>query len=532
MNTQAMPALAQALVGVLPDQAVRSLMQALGNCQQPVSSRGGLNIQQPVATSNQGLVSPGQWSPASVPSGYIPSSSAGSRDIKPTSGFLVNQQFSLADIPKPAGFTTSPYTSNFYGGAQFSFPIDQTFTINNVFPGPTVNYGGATNFQFAAGDTLNFRHAMFDSLTIGGTTIYGSPITINNGGFGQPGGPGSPGSAGMPGQPGAVGTPGTPGTQGADGRPGSPGIGRPGAAGKPGQRGQDGLPGPPGQPAAPLPGGGFPSGGTTIIGAINFPSRSIQYLEGVKVFLMPVRTKLDIPAELSESDFTTTDIPTSWVINNTAESGNTSIDLSLATTDIDCQNVTGATISGSITPSVSGGITLNQDSAADISVPTYSGVSASYTGSGQLTITFSIPSSVTIGAISFDPDTCTVSQPTATLGYTNKSVTVNLPAISASLQQGSSITVPGGFTANHNLSVAASHNLTVALQSTTSTTEVVTGVAATTADLNVSSLSIEPGPDNQAVFTGFTSPGSTEELVMTDAVLITTVNRKTAVVFA
>jgi len=39
-DTQAAPQIVKALAGVLPDGAVRQLMQALGNCNQPFTSRG------------------------------------------------------------------------------------------------------------------------------------------------------------------------------------------------------------------------------------------------------------------------------------------------------------------------------------------------------------------------------------------------------------------------------------------------------------------------------------------------------------
>lgn len=525
MNTQAMPALAQALAGVLPDQSVRALMQALGNCQQPVESRGGLNVQQPVYTTGTGLVTPGQWSPSSVPAGYLPTSSSLARRMPfsaaPT--FQLYQTFSPVDIPSPPGFSTGAYTSNFYGGAQFAFPIDQTFTINNVFPGTTANYGGATNFQFAAGDTLNFRHAMFDSLTIGGTTIYGSPITFG-GGFGQPGGPGSPGSRGMPGQPGAVGTPGRPGVAGI---PGSPGIGSPGTPGRPGQRGQDGLPGPPGQPVSfPPAAAPFVGGDLNIIGAPNFPGRVIQYLEGVQVFLMPVRTNLSIPAEVSNESFTTANIATSYQLNSTAGNGPIDLNLSLATTNITVPNITGVTISGTVQPALSGSLTLTRDSSLDIQIPTYSGVSG---GGGSITFGIQVPTSVTISEITFDPDNCTISQPTATLNTQTQNVTINLPAIT--LQSGSTITVPGGFTFNNTLHVSAGHDIKATLETgTASVAEVVTGVDAT-GKIDFSNISIEPGSTNETVLTGFKAQNGTNELVLTGVNALTTVKRKTAVVF-
>lgn len=529
-----MPALAQALAGVLPDQSVRALMQALGNCQQPVSSRGGLNVQQPDSTNSQGLVNPGQWSPASVPQGYLPTSSAGSNRYPISSSPGVNyNSYTLADIPQPPGFTSSSFSANFYGGAQFSFPIDQTFTLNNVFPGPSVNYGGSTSFAFAGGDTLNFRHAMFDSLTIGGVTIFGSPPT-SGGGFGLPGGPGSPGSSGVPGQPGATGSPGLPGPglPGRDGAPGAPGIGFIGRQGRPGQRGRDGLPGPPGQPAFAPPTGGSGGGSIdiTIVGAPDFPSRSIQYLDGVSVFLQPVRSKVEIPAELSSADFTTEDIPTSYKIDTSKGSFEADLNLTLATADIEVPSITGATISGSITPSLTGGVTITRDTSADISIPDYSNATVQGSGS-SVTFSIEIPTSVTLSAISFDPDTCTISQPTATLSTTTKSVTIQLPDFTGSLTASGTISVPGGFTSKNDFGISASHNLSVSLETgEPSVTEAVTGVSGS-ATVDASNLSITAGNDSVSAFTAINPPASSSELLMTDVTVFTSVSRKTAVVF-
>ena len=51
-----MPALAKALTGYLPDAAVRQLMQALGNCNQPMTSRAVQNFQPPEQIGNRGGV--------------------------------------------------------------------------------------------------------------------------------------------------------------------------------------------------------------------------------------------------------------------------------------------------------------------------------------------------------------------------------------------------------------------------------------------------------------------------------------------
>lgn len=513
MNTQAMPALAQALAGVLPDQSVRALMQALGNCQQPVSSRGGLNVQTPQNTNSLGLVSPGQWSPGSVPSGYLPTSSQFSQNA---------QYFAFlpADIPQPPGFTTAGYTANFYDGASFSFPIDQTFTVNNVFPGTTVNYGGSTNFQFAGGDTLNFRHAMFDSLTIGGTTIFGSPVTFG-GGFGLPGGPGAPGAPGVPGAPGT----GTPGTAGSPGAPGLPGRGLPGMRGVAGQRGADGLPGPPGQPAAPSEGGGM--SGPVVVPPV-LPTRAFSYVDGVSIFFNPIRVNLTIPGELTGDSFEVVDIPAGYTLKTDGKSGE--VDTSNLTVASEIVNTTipvaeGVELGGQL--SIEGGISFSEST---VSIPTYTGVSL--TGSLSVPV-YNGPASIKyVTGVTFDPDTCQLTVDYATANFSNSTKNVDASSLTASLQSGPNIEVLQPSEPTHNLTINSS-GLSASL--TSSNMEIgIPSNFSISGNIGISlgeNASLSPSNETVSVVANFTPPDSTKQLVMTGATVLLTTSRGNAVSF-
>lgn len=520
MNTQAMPALAQALVGVLPDQSVRALMQALGNCQQPVSSRSEVNFQPNYNTNigsgaERGLVQPGRWSPASVPGGYIPTASEfGFYNYNPSLNTYV-------DIPSPPGMTINGPTNNFYGGSQFAFPMDQTFNIQNVYPGPTMNVGGSASFTNIQGDNVVFKNAMFDSITVGGTTIYGSPVSFTSS-FGGIGSPGTPGAVGRTGVPGVAGTPGRPGLNAP---PGLPGQGIPGRAGRPGERGLDGLPGPPGQPTyAPPPSAVGP--GVTVIPP-PFPSRVIQYLEGVTVFHQPVRKKLEIPAKLSDEDFQTVEIPENYSLsaeNVTLDVSNLSVGVANSTvytvkqaTGITPGTLTGYTCGGTISPQ-----------GSQVSVPTYSGVTLS--GTPTVSVPTANQSSITyVTGVTFDAENCSVDVDFATLSFTNTEYSVN--NFSATLDQGSNLSI-------FNLS-GISHTLSYERYNTYSLVygdEVNFSVPSSlnltgNASLALNNQSLTPSEEKHTVFIGITPPENIEELVMTDATVTTTVNRKTAVTF-
>lgn len=181
-----MPALAQALAGSLSEPALRQLMQALGNCQQPLTHRGEINLQPPYSTGPGGLVRPGTWSPNAF------------GDLLPTAGQNVT-----VDI---AG-SKNLVTNNNYGGHQFHFPLNQYFAYNNYFGGDTFNVAGDSVFNNSYHNTLESYTADIDFLTV-------KNIFINN-----------PASPGMPAGP--AGEPGAPGGGGGEGGavPGFPGGG-------------------------------------------------------------------------------------------------------------------------------------------------------------------------------------------------------------------------------------------------------------------------------------------------------------------
>lgn len=134
MNTQNMPALARSLTGSLPQQAVRQLMQALGNCNQDVNQRGGMNVQ-PTYRLQNGVVGDGTWNPSQYP-GLIPNAGEFSDNI--------------INIPGVPGYTNSPWNSVFYGGNQFSFPTSQEFAVNNFYGGASTKLGGNIEMDFVS----------------------------------------------------------------------------------------------------------------------------------------------------------------------------------------------------------------------------------------------------------------------------------------------------------------------------------------------------------------------------------------------
>ena len=541
-----MPALVQALTGVLPDTAVRGILQALGNCQLPVQSRGAVSFQPPQqtiggATANfgQGLIQGGQWSPAAVPPGYLPTSSAVANAYPfDVSSLLGGGSNFYVDIPQAPGFSTAPFTSNFYGGAMFSFPTDQTFNVNNVFPGPTFNIGGSTTFNSIGGDTLFFKNAMFESLTIGGTTIGPGTGMPTGGGFGQPGAPGAPGSPGVPGLPGTAGLPGLPGTAGAPGPPGTGTPGLPGSPGADGRDGRDGLPGAPGRPAAPSDsgsGGGLGGGGTAPL-----PTRSIEFLTGVSVFVAPVREKLSIPGQLTTADFSTAEIPDGYELD-VGENGG-AVDLSKVTvsasksTSHTIKQVSGATFNGTFATQVTGTISLSPGSS--VSIPTYSGVTLTPAGSTKFSVTqyTNMPSTIVTG-VTFDPDTCTLTVDTVNLTTETKSITATSErSYTATLNAGaaiSAVSASAGFT--HNLSIAAPTGLGVTINygpdiSVTTPTAFTVGGEAS---ISLEGATLTPSESTTEVLTGISAaPAATESLVVTDVNAVTTTSSGFAVTFA
>jgi hypothetical protein len=174
MFTQSMPALAQALSGALPEAALKQLMQSLGNCQQPLTHRGAINLQPPDATGVGGLATPGTWRASDY------------NNLFPKAGDNV-----YVDIAGNT-YNNSPTTNtNNYGGNQFSFPINQAFNYNTYYGGDTFNVGGNSTFENTTVNNLRAGDTFVDNLITNNITIINP-----DGGGGSGGGQGDGGGQG------------------------------------------------------------------------------------------------------------------------------------------------------------------------------------------------------------------------------------------------------------------------------------------------------------------------------------------------
>ncbi len=187
MLTQTMPALIQAMQGTLPPDALKQLTQALGNCNQPLTHRGDVNIQ-PTTPGNKNGVYGGYDDPPWPPDW--------DRSLIPDINNITNNN--MVDMP---GFNSGDWNTNNYAGSQFYFPTNNAFNLNNYYGGDTTNIGGNSYFDNTTTKNLN-------TTNINTTTINNSPI------------PGAPGPAGPAGGRGAGGVPGFPGGFGGGGRAG------------------------------------------------------------------------------------------------------------------------------------------------------------------------------------------------------------------------------------------------------------------------------------------------------------------------
>lgn len=267
MLTALMPAMANALRGVMTDQQTRGLMQALGNCNQPLVHNG------PMAVTPQ-----------------LPRSTGG--------GTYNGDYWSWQDYGDIVNINNGGDT--FVGGDSFthinnSFPIFNNFNnsthnlsttnLNNTF---NYNYGGDSFYDFS--DRTTIRLGDIFNITNQGDTIFN---LINNP-PGQRGERGAEGRAGRDGRDGRDGTQGSRGETGPQGEPGPPGLSIIGPAGPQGQEGppgKDGLQGPAGPP-----------GITTVIyvGEPGTGGVSKQVLTGVKLKTIEVEYVDSVDVTCSE----------------------------------------------------------------------------------------------------------------------------------------------------------------------------------------------------------------------------------------
>lgn len=169
MLTQAVPSIIQAIGSTLPNETVKSLTQALGNCVQPLTHRGSLNIQPNILGNRRGVYTGKNWSSSKY------------ADILPSAG-----SEAFADIP---GYKAGDWNSVNYDGSQFYFPTDNYFNTSNFYGGDTTNIGGDTNFQ-----NVNVQNLTVNNLT----------VTEGGGQNGTDGRDGGRGEAGPPGDPGSI----------------------------------------------------------------------------------------------------------------------------------------------------------------------------------------------------------------------------------------------------------------------------------------------------------------------------------------
>jgi hypothetical protein len=234
MFTQAMPALVNAMSGSMSQNAIRQLMQVLGNCNQPLEHRGPISVNPSPLQSERGVYDGGRWDPMAFNVPPVSSGAAGG-----------------------GGGSLNFFQGGGLGGGQFGFSVINGGSIfnNNSFVdagggGGGSFAGGPLNFQtnngFFGGDGFFFNtDASFITNNFPVQIIFGTP------GFpGGPGAPGFPGRDGLPGIPGGPGIPGAPGGGGSglDGRDGRDGIAI--AIGRPGRPGERGAAGAAGQPGA------------------------------------------------------------------------------------------------------------------------------------------------------------------------------------------------------------------------------------------------------------------------------------------
>jgi len=173
-DTQAAPQLVKALTGVLPDGAIRQLMQALGNCTQPYSSRAATNIQPNNSLGNRnGVYTGGRWNPSDYP-GLIPAAGL------PQGSY---------ELPSQGGYTSGDWNMSNYGGNSFYFPSSSDFNLNSYFGGPTFNVGGNTTFENQNVVNQTVTNQVAQNITV--QSINGIPV---GGGGGAPSGsaPGDP----------------------------------------------------------------------------------------------------------------------------------------------------------------------------------------------------------------------------------------------------------------------------------------------------------------------------------------------------
>lgn len=233
MLTQLMPAMARAFGNSISDQQLRSLMQALGNCNQPLEHRGEVALpqQMPRGSGNGGMFNGDYWNWTEYGDLVNPGN-----NINLNTGNPINVNGDTVTYPNNADGGNYVVNRGNRGGNNYFSDSNSFNEVSNF----AYNYGGDAFFDMSDRSTIRLG----DIFNQAGDTVIN---LINN----PPGRPGRDGRDGRDGLDGLDGRAGERGEAGVPGQRGAPGLGFIGPAGPPGQTGpagQDGLQGPAGPP--------------------------------------------------------------------------------------------------------------------------------------------------------------------------------------------------------------------------------------------------------------------------------------------
>lgn len=503
MLTQAMPALVKALTGVLPPAAVKQLTQALGNCNQPLTHRGDVQITPPQVTTRNGLVSgfrnggiPGAtgWSPQQY-SNFLPQAG-------------VDNQWAQYEM---AGFNSqNTWNQSNYGGNTFNLPLNQQFAINQYFGSPTFvvngfmttdgfNTGqlGATGaaIPIINGMPMPFMPPMFGP--VGVPFLPWPTPTAPGGGFGPTGPfvpPGTPPSP-LPPNPYPAPPPGFPTTA-------------PGPAGPPGAPGAAGAPGAPGSPGGVTP--GYPGGApVSFPGAPNFPGdgpvvpvalprvyeikepdeKTIRFLDADSFAAVNNESVL-VPTNAIKGGSVNLQIPTdackggtvtlpAGIPTNAISGGTITLDVpvnALANGTVLIDLPTNAISGASVTYDKATGVSLSGLEVANVPQGTVTG------GTIAVSLTVNTASINNVTGATLNADTCAITLTTSSVTVVT-GVSVNSATFTPTTAANKSMTVTGTASLTHT-PTGASVSTTKA--TTASTSIPVTGDLANTKNISVS----------------------------------------------
>ena len=226
MLTQATPAIITALQKVLPPAALKQLTQALGNCGQPLSHRGPVNLQPAMPRQSGGRgVYGGAGADGSPAKTWNTQSYA---DLLP---FNERAFYEIPGIGGPGGTTNN----NYYGDT-FNFPTTNNYNITNNY---STHISGGT---FIPGIVTDQPITVIPRDGVDGRDgrdgVDGG--YCGDGAAGEAGAAGADGRDGVDGKDGRVGRDGKDGEDGGDGADGANGISIQGPAGEAGPQGPQG----------------------------------------------------------------------------------------------------------------------------------------------------------------------------------------------------------------------------------------------------------------------------------------------------